>query len=87
MTSGFGYYEYDSSGNRPNRRTSRYLKFTDINYVSVARCRAAWPGQTIDNSVQCADKVPNYHILVTAGFLTLRLSDGNSGISFSLSNF
>jgi len=56
MTSGFGYYEYDSSGNRPNRRTSRYLKFTDINYVSVARCRAAWPGQTIDDSVQCADK-------------------------------
>jgi len=56
MTSGYGYYEYDSTGIRPNRRTSRYLKFTDIEYVSVARCKQAWAGQTIDESVQCADK-------------------------------
>merc|ERR1719454_136855 len=56
MTSGYGYYEYDASGIRPNRRTSRYLKFTDIEYVSVARCKQAWAGQTIDESVQCADK-------------------------------
>ena len=57
MTSGYGYYEYDSTGIRPNRRVSRYLKFTDIEYVSVARCKQAWAGQTIDESVQCADKV------------------------------
>ena len=84
---GLGVCWEHGAGNRPNRRTSRYLKFTDINYVSVARCRAAWPGQTIDDSVQCADKVPNYHILVKAGSLTSRLSDGDSGISSNLSNF
>jgi len=56
MSSGYGYYQYDAGGIRPDRRTSRYLRYTDLEYVSVARCRAAWPGQTIDNSVQCADK-------------------------------
>merc|ERR1712078_258825 len=47
MTSGYGYYEYDSSGLRPNRKTSRYLKFTDIEYVSVARCKQAWAGRPL----------------------------------------
>ena len=56
ITSGFGFYQYDSSGIRPDRVTSRYLLYTDLNYVSVERCRQSWPGQTIDNSVQCADK-------------------------------
>merc|ERR1711953_627830 len=55
MTSGYGYYEYESNG-RPNRVVSRYLKYSDMEYVSVATCKSIWTGQTIDNSVICADK-------------------------------
>merc|ERR1712044_124820 len=36
-------------------QVSRYLKWTDMEYVSVARCKSIWTGQTIDNSVVCAD--------------------------------
>ena len=32
------------------------MKWTDIEYVSVARCKSIWTGQTIDESVICADK-------------------------------
>jgi len=56
MTSGYGYYQYGSGGVRPDHVTSRYLRYTDIYFVSVARCKQIWAGQTIDNSVQCADK-------------------------------
>merc|ERR1711937_98061 len=45
-----------NTGTWANPKSSRYLKFTDTNYVSVRKCRRKWPGQTIDNSVQCADK-------------------------------
>ncbi|CBY07551.1 unnamed protein product [Oikopleura dioica] len=55
MTSGFGYYQYQSNGVLPDRQTSRYLRWLDTEYVSVARCKSFWSGQTIDNSVQCAD--------------------------------
>jgi secreted trypsin-like serine protease len=55
MTSGYGYYEYGSNG-RPNRVVSRYLKYSDMEYVSVATCKSIWTGQTIDKSVICADK-------------------------------
>ena len=56
MSSGFGYYKYDATGIRPDRKTSQFLRFTDLEYVSVQRCKQAWAGQTIDDSVQCADK-------------------------------
>ena len=32
-TAGYGYYEYQSNG-RPARFTSRYLKWTDMEYIS-----------------------------------------------------
>merc|ERR1712156_130815 len=55
VTSGYGYYQYGSNG-RPISQVSQYLKWTDIEYVSVARCKSIWTGQTIDESVICADK-------------------------------
>merc|ERR1719454_889585 len=35
MTSGFGYYQYQSNGVIPDRQTSRYLRWLDTDYVSV----------------------------------------------------
>lgn len=54
LTSGFGYYQYGSNG-RPIQDTSMYLKYSDIKHVGQAECKAVWTGQTIDNSVICAD--------------------------------
>lgn len=54
MTSGFGYYQYGSNG-RPIQDTSMYLKKSDIKHVGQSECKAIWSGQTIDNSVICAD--------------------------------
>merc|ERR1712123_322862 len=54
VTSGYGYYQTGSNG-RPISQVSQYLKWTPIEYVSVARCKSIWTGQTIDESVICAD--------------------------------
>jgi len=54
QTSGYGYHQMGSNG-RPISQVSRYLKWTDMEYVSVSRCKSIWTGQTIDNSVICAD--------------------------------
>ena len=54
MTSGYGKYKMNSNG-RPNSATSRYLLYSPMEYVSVSKCKSAWAGQTIDNSVICAD--------------------------------
>ena len=53
-TSGYGYYKTNILG-RPVSQVSRYLKWTDIEYVSVETCKNIIPSQTIDNSVICAD--------------------------------
>ena len=54
QTSGYGYYEMYSNG-RPLPIVSRYLKWTDMEYVSVKKCQNVWVEQTIDTSVICAD--------------------------------
>merc|ERR1712156_688805 len=54
QTSGYGYHQMGSNG-RPISQVSRYLKWTDMEYVSVSRCKSILTGQTIDNSVICAD--------------------------------
>ena len=54
MTSGYGKYKMGSNG-RPESAGSRYLLYTEMEYVSVQRCKSIWTGQTIDNSVICAD--------------------------------
>ena len=54
VTSGYGYYQQGSNG-RPISQVSQYLKWTPIEYVSVARCKGIWTQQTIDESVICAD--------------------------------
>merc|ERR1712212_1358999 len=54
QTSGYGYHQMGSNG-RPISQVSRYLKWTDMEYVSVEKCKQVWTGQTIDNSVICAD--------------------------------
>merc|ERR1739848_370025 len=54
VTSGYGYYQVGAGG-RPISQVSRYLKWSDMKYVSVARCKQIWAGQIIDESVICAD--------------------------------
>ena len=54
QTSGYGYYEMSSIG-RPIPIVSQYLKWTDMEYVSVDRCESIWIGMAIADSVICAD--------------------------------
>ena len=56
QTSGYGYYKLNIL-NRPVSQVSRYLKWTDLEYVSVETCKNIYVGQTIDNSVICADTI------------------------------
>ena len=55
QTSGYGYYKLNIL-NRPVSQVSRYLKWTDLEYVGVETCKNIVSGITIDNSVICADK-------------------------------
>ena len=52
MSSGFGYYQMGSG--QPIPIESQFLRFTNLNYVSVSECESIWG--TIHKSVQCADK-------------------------------
>merc|ERR1712137_697534 len=45
QTSGYGHHQMGSNG-RPISQVSRYLKWTDMEYVSVQRCKSIWTGDS-----------------------------------------
>ena len=54
VSSGYGYHQMASNG-RPIPIVSQYLKWTDMEYVSVKKCESIWTEQIIDQSIICAD--------------------------------